>query len=80
MKLFDAIVQRIQDLMSEKKITQYALAKKIAISESSLYDIFYKRQKDITTSRLFLICDGLGMTIQEFFDSPLFDKTNIDLD
>lgn len=80
MRLFDAIVKRIQDLMTEKQIKQYGLAKKIAITESSLYDIFYKRQKDITTSRLYLICDGLDITIQEFFDSPLFDKANIDLD
>ena len=78
MKLFDAIVKRIQDLMAEKKINQYNLAKKIAISESSLYDIFYKRQKDITMSRLYLICDGLDITIQEFFDHPLFEKSNID--
>jgi len=78
MKLFDAIVKRIQDLMTEKKINQYNLAKKIAISESSLYDIFYKRQKDITMSRLYLICEGLEVTIQEFFHHPLFDKDNIE--
>jgi DNA-binding Xre family transcriptional regulator len=80
MKLFDAVVKRIQEIMTEKQMTQYALAKKIAINESSLHCIFYKKQKDISTGRLHLICDGLGITIQEFYNSPLFNKENIEVD
>ena len=80
MKLFDAIVKRIQGIMTDKKITQYALAKEIAINESSLHCIFNGKQKDISMSRLYLICDGLGITIQEFFNHPLFDKAKIESD
>lgn len=78
MKLIDAIGKRIQELMLEKELTQYALCKKAAISESCLYNIFYKRQKDVPTSRLFLICEALGVTIQEFYNSPFFSNIEID--
>ena len=77
MILFDAIRKRIEDLITERNITQYALAKKIAINQSYLYDVLYKRQKDISLSKLYLICEGLDITIQEFFNNPLFDKANI---
>ena len=77
-KLIEAIARRIQEVMQKKGITQYALCKKIAISESCLYNIFYGRQQDIPTSRLLLICDGLGITMQEFFDSSLFNSMDID--
>ena len=78
MKVFDAIATRIHELMLQRGMNQYKLSKKIAISESCLYNIFHKRQRDIPMSRLFLICDGLGVTIQQFFDSPLFANLEID--
>jgi len=80
MKTIEAVARRTQELMAEKSMTQYALCKKIAISESSLYNIFYSRQKDIPLGKLLLICDGLGITIQEFLNSPLFNKETLDLD
>lgn len=30
--------------------------------------------------RLLLICEGLGITIQEFLNDPLFDRENLDID
>jgi len=78
MKVIDAVARRTQEIMSEKEMTQYALCKKIAISESSLYNIFYKRQQDIPFGKLLLICDGLGITIQEFLNSPIFENLEIE--
>jgi len=80
MKTIEAVAKRTQEIMTEKGMTQYALCKKIAISESSLYNIFYNRQKDIPLGKLLLICDGLGITIQDFLNSPLFSRSKLDLD
>jgi DNA-binding Xre family transcriptional regulator len=80
MQIIEAIAKRTRDVMSEKGLTQYALCKKMAVPESSLYNIFYKRQKDLPAGRLFLICDGLDITIQEFLASPLFARENLEID
>jgi len=78
--LIQAIAKRIHEVMMEKGMTQYALCKRIAISESSLYNICYNRQKDIPFGKLLLICEGLDISIQEFLNSPLFSKENLEID
>ena len=80
MKVINAVAKRLQELMIEKSMTQYALCKKIAVSESSLYNICYGRQKDIPFGKLLLICDGLDISIHDFLNSPLFDKDKIEID
>ena len=80
MKVIDAIAERLKYLLEEKKLSQYALCKKIAIDPSNIYNIMYKRCKTITVDKLFLIAEGLDMTVQEFLDDPLFDKDNIEID
>jgi transcriptional regulator with XRE-family HTH domain len=79
-ELIEAIAKRIQSVMKRNGLTQYALCKKIAVSESCLYNICYKRQQDLPMRRLLLICEGLGITIQEFLNDPLFDRENLDID
>jgi len=79
-KTIDAIAKRLNELLDEKKISQYALCKKVAIDASNIYNIFYKRTKSITLNNLLLICEGLGITIQEFFDSPLFKHEVLEID
>ena len=79
MESIDAVAKRLISLLDEKKISQYSLCKKVALDASNLYNIIYKRTKTVTLSTLLLVCEGLGITIQEFFASPLFDKENLDI-
>jgi len=79
-KTIEAIAKRLSDLLEEKKISQYLLCKKVAIDASNIYNIIYKRTKSITLNNLLLICDGLGITVQEFFSTPLFCRENLEID
>ena len=67
-------------LLLEKNMTRYSLCKKIAMSESTLYNIINEKCKSVNLSTLFLIAQGLDITVQEFLDSPLFSKENIDVE
>jgi transcriptional regulator with XRE-family HTH domain len=80
MKVIDAISKRLIFLLEEKKLSQYALCKKVAIDPSNIYNIMYGRCKTITVDKLFLIAEGLDMTVREFLDDPLFAKENIEVD
>ena len=80
MKVIEAIAKRLSGLLEEKKLSQYALCKKIAIDPSNLYNIMYGRCKTITADKLFLLAEGLDMTVQEFLDHSLFAKENLEID
>ena len=80
MKAIEAIAKRLDNLLKEKNLTQYALCKRIAIDPSNIYNIMYFRCKTITVDKLFLLSEGLDMTVQEFLDDPLFTKENLEID
>ena len=80
MTVIEAIGKRIQQIQVEKKLSNYAVCKKATVDLSTLYNIFNNRQKVISFNVLLLLCEGLDVTIQEFLNSPLFDKNNLDID
>ena len=80
MKLIAAIAERLKTLLKQKNMTQYALCKKIAIDPSNIYNIMYGRCKTITADKLFLLAEGLDMTVQEFLNDPLFDRDNLEIE
>lgn len=81
MKLNRAIALRISILMVKNKIpSQYQLCKDAGLTESTLRAILNEEHQSVNILTLFRICDGLKVTIQEFFDDDLFDKENLNLE
>ncbi len=72
MTLKEAIIQRIFDLVDEHGLTVNSLATASGITQSTLNNIVNGRNKSTTASTIKKICDGLGITIQDFFDDPIF--------
>ena len=60
------IAERIHELCEKKDMTMYGLALKTGISQSSLSNIM-NRGSVPTFLTLGRICDGLGMTLAQFF-------------
>ncbi|MBE5736201.1 MAG: helix-turn-helix transcriptional regulator [Clostridiales bacterium] len=77
MKLADAVILRIEQLCIEKNMTKYDLYKNSGVPQSTLTSIKKKRSGSVKLITLYWICEGFDITIQEFFDSPLFNKDNI---
>ena len=63
----EAVAARIVELCKEKKIVVNALA-----NEASMLN---QKSKNPGVVSIKKICDSLGITVREFFDSPLFDET-----
>lgn len=72
MTLKEAIIQRILDLCEERSLTVNKLSTVCGMTQSTLNNIVNGRNKSTTTSTVKKICDGLGLTITDFFDDPLF--------
>ncbi|HBD63617.1 MAG TPA: XRE family transcriptional regulator [Clostridiales bacterium] len=64
------IVNRIKELCDKKQMTMYALSKKTGISQSSLSNLM-KRGSTPTFYTLGRICDGLGITLPQFFSDDI---------
>ena len=67
------IRNRILQLCDERNLTINKLATMSALSPSSVKNIFYGKSKDPKILTIKKLCDGLEITLGEFFNTPEFD-------
>lgn len=68
------IRNRILQLCSEHDLTINRLATLSALPPSSIKNILYGKSQDPKITTIKKICDGLEITLEQFFDSPEFDN------
>ncbi|MBE6012562.1 helix-turn-helix domain-containing protein [Anaeropeptidivorans aminofermentans] len=74
MDTVSAVRNRILVLCEKNNITINKLANISGLSPSSLKSILYGKSKNPKIETIKIICDGLGITLGEFFSSPEFDN------
>ena len=79
MTIGTAIKERILQLCSERNITINKLSNMSGITQSTINNITSGRNNSVTVATLKKICDGLDITIQDFFNSPLFNDLEQEL-
>ena len=72
MRISEAVRLRILELCKENNITLNRLSTICGITQSTLNNIISGRNSTTTVSTIQKICDGLEITIVDFFSSPLF--------
>ena len=77
MKLGDAVILRIEQLCIEQNKSKYDLFLISGVPQSTLTSIKKKRCQSVKVSTLYAICEGFDISLQEFFNSPLFERENI---
>lgn len=70
----EAVVDRFTELCSQRHIKMNELATRSGVTPSTVYSMVNKRRKDITMVTIKKLCDGLEISLAEFFDSPIFEK------
>lgn len=73
MKVKNMVVKRIMDLCRERSITLNELANRSGLTPSTVYSITEAR-KNISVVTVKTICDGLEITLGEFFSTEEFDN------
>lgn len=73
MKAKEAIAKRIEELCKEHGITINGLANASGISPSTIYSMLNEKSQNPGVVSLKILCDGLDISLREFFDSNLFD-------
>ena len=65
-------------LCLEQNKTKYDLFKASGVPQSTLTSIKKKRSKSVKIITLYAICKGFDISLEEFFNSPLFTRENIE--
>ena len=73
MKTTIAVRNRILQLCGQRNITINKLANLSALPPSSLKNILYGKSRNPKVLTIKMICDGLGITLAEFFDTEEFN-------
>lgn len=74
MKVKNMVVKRIMDLCRERSITLNELANRSGLIPSTVYSITDEARKNISVVTVKTICDGLEITLGEFFSTEEFDN------
>ena len=69
----EAVAKRIQYLCAERDMAVNALANVSGISPSTIYSMLNEKSQNPGVVSIKKICDGLGISVREFFDSDLFE-------
>ena len=69
----EAVAMRILELCKERKIATNALANLSGVSPSTIYSMLNEKSQNPGVVSIKKLCDGLDITLREFFDSPIFD-------
>lgn len=69
----EAVAKRILELCDERHMAINALATVSGVSPSTIYSMLNEKSQNPGVVSLKKLCDGLEISIREFFDSDLFD-------
>ncbi len=73
MNIGNAVKERILELCDERKITINKLGMISVVTQSTIHNIVSGRNNSTTISTIKKLCDGLDISIVEFFSSKVFE-------
>lgn len=72
MTISEAVVSKILNICDERNITINKLSNICGITQSTIDNIVNGNSKNPKLLTIVRLCDGLGITMQEFFSDPIF--------
>lgn len=72
MPLNEAVSRRLLELLQERNMTQYQLHIKSGVPKSTIGNIINRSYDSVKLRVIHELCQGLGISITEFFHSQLF--------
>lgn len=70
----EAVVARFREILSQRKMKTNELAYRSGVTPSTVYSMMDGRRREVTLNLIKKLCDGLDMTLGEFFSAPIFDE------
>lgn len=72
MGAYDAVKNRLLELCGEKGMSIHKLAIESAVPPSTIKNILYGKSVNPGVVTIKMLCDGMGITLYDFFDTDIF--------
>lgn len=69
-----AVVKRFKDICNERGISSNELANLSGVTASTVYSLFDDKRNNVSVKTVKILCDGLDITLGEFFSTEEFDN------
>lgn len=73
MAVKDTVVLRFRQICTQRGITANELANLSGVTPSTVYSMMDGKRRDLSIITVKKLCDGLELTLGEFFSTPEFD-------
>ena len=73
MNVKEAVVARFQELCKQRKIKVNELATLSGVTPSTAYSMMDPSRKDVSIITIKKFCDGLEISLSDFFSAEVFD-------
>ena len=73
MTVKDAVADRFRQICKERNIKPNELANRAGVTPSSVYSMLDPKRREVSVNLVKKLCDGMDMTLGEFFSTPEFD-------
>ena len=74
MTVKDAVVLRFQQICELRRIKPNELANISGVTPLTVYSMMDSKRRDLSVITIKKLCDGLDITLGEFFSTPEFDN------
>lgn len=68
----DAVTARFASICRQRNMKYNELAVRAGVTPSTVYSMMDARRRDISIVTIKILCDGLDMSLEEFFSGPEF--------
>lgn len=74
MSVKDVVASRFIELCEERGIRMNELANRAGVTPSTVYSMLDPKRREISIVTIKKLCDGLNLTLGEFFSTEAFDN------
>lgn len=74
MTVKDAVAQRFAQICRSRDMSINELATRSGVTPSTVYSMMDARRRELSITTIKKLCDGLDMTLGEFFSAEDFDR------
>ena len=78
MKVSQAVALRINEILKEKQMSRYKLENLSGVPKGTIICLMSAKYKGVNLTTLILLIRAMGISVEEFFKSPLFDDENLE--
>lgn len=78
MQLNQAVSKRLTELLDQRNMTQYQLYMKSGVPKSTIGNLVNCTYDSMKLRVLHELCQGMEISLPEFFASPLFEEENLE--